>query len=688
MEEDEVVTPDSARAEAIEDQPESKTEVDPKAGELVSYVTGRFHKARDKRRFDEYRWITAYKNYRGIYGSDVQFTDTEKSRVFIKVTKTKVLAAYGQLIEVLFGKGDFPISIEPTQMPEGVSDAVHFDVQNVPEPTAPNGLPELKPGDTMQTLLERTGPLKDKLAPVEDKLKEGEGTTPSAITFHPAKVAAKRMEKTIHDQLTEAGANKQLRSAAFECAQFGTGIIKGPFAIDKEYPKWNEAGDYEPIVKLIPSTSYVSIWNFYPDPDGNNMEDVEYVIERHKMSRSKLRQLKNRPYFRSNAIDRAISYGEDYTEEDWEHQVEDSAENPVNERFEVLEYWGHVDVKQLQDLNVSIPKASRKLEQVSINAWVCNNQLLRLVINPYKPSYLPYHAFPYEVNPYSFFGVGVAENMNDTQDLMNGFMRMAVDNAALSGNVILEVDETMLVPGQSYDLYPGKQFRREGGQPGQSIHSIDIKNTSNENMQLFDKARVLADESTGLPSYAYGQTGIQGTGRTASGISMLMSAAHGSIRTVVKNVDDYLLNPLGKYFYYFNMQFSDDPDIKGDLEVKARGTESLMASEVRSQRLMQFLSIAMNPATAPFAKLDYLLREIAKSLDLDPDKTTNNLSDAALQAEILKKVMPQQELPPPQEGQEGAPANPSVADTQGTGNANVAIGGVNTPGEQGFTGNV
>ena len=45
-------------------------------------------------------------------------------------------------------------------------------------------------------------------------------------------------------------------------------------------------------------------------------------------------------------------------------------------------------------------------------------------------------AAPYELNPYGFFGVGIAENMDDTQTLMNGFMRMAVDNAVLSGNLI------------------------------------------------------------------------------------------------------------------------------------------------------------------------------------------------------------------------------------------------------------
>ena len=64
----------------------------------------------------------------------------------------------------------------------------------------------------------------------------------------------------------------------------------------------------------------------------------------------------------------------------------------------------------------------------------------RMVLNPFSLCvYLT--AVPYEHNPYSFFGVGIAENMDDTQTLMNGFMRMAIDNA-LSGNLIMEVDET------------------------------------------------------------------------------------------------------------------------------------------------------------------------------------------------------------------------------------------------------
>ena len=411
-----------------------------------------------------------------------------------------------------------------------------------------------------------------------------------------------------------------------------------------------------------------------------------------------MRALKMRPYFREEALDLAIQLGTSYEKKYWEDDMTDYSTYTSSERYEVLEFWGFVDADTLQQNGLDIPPELKDMDQLNANIWICNGEILRLVLNPFKPTRIPYYAVPYELNPYSFFGVGIAENMDDTQTLMNGFMRMAIDNAALSGNLIIEVDETNLVPGQDLSVYPGKVFRRQGGAPGQAIFGTKFPNVAGENMQLFDKARVLADESTGFPSFAHGQTGVSGVGRTASGISMLMSAANGSIRNVVKNIDDYLLAPIGKAFYSFNMQFDFDPDTKGDLEVKAQGTESLMANEVRSQRLMQFLQVASNPALAPFAKMDYIIREIAKAMELDPDKVTNSLQDASIQAEILKKFQAPPAPPPPPEGGGMPPQDPqqaplppagaNVQDTSGGGGSNIGMGTAPLPEEEGFSGNV
>ena len=674
---------------------EEKTEDERSYDSLVSYVEARYERAKTRRYSDEERWVQAYKNYRGIYGPDVQFTETEKSRVFIKVTKTKVLAAYGQLVDVLFSQNRFPIGVEPTALPDGVVDSVHVDPKEQEQEKAleqikdiygsPGDGNDLQPGDTTDTLTERLGPQKEELEDIEG-LKEGPGQTQTAVTFHPAMVAAKKMEKKIKDQLEESSATKHLRHSVFECVLFGTAVMKGPFALDKEYANWDDKGDYDPIVKTIPRVEYVSVWDFYPDPDAYNMEDATYTVERHRLTRPQLRALKKRPFFRSKAIDDAIKMGENYNQEWWEESLNDNevssdfggegyaSNNGDVERYEVLEFWGTIDKDIATIQNLEIPEKFLKDDEIQVNAWVCNGEILRFVINPFTPKRIPYVASPYELNPYSFFGVGLAENMDDTQTLMNGFMRLAVDNAVLSGNLLIEVDETNLAPGQDLTVYPGKIFRRQGGAPGQAIFGTKFPNVSSENMMLFDKARVLSDESSGLPSYSYGQTGVMGTGRTASGISMLMGAASNAIRTVIKNMDDYMLRPMGEALFAFNMQFDFDPEIKGDLEIRARGTESFMKNEVRSQRLISFLQIASSPVLAPFAKFPYIMREIAATMDLDVDKVTNNPEEAFRQAILLQQMQKKiiEENPQP------------AQDPTGAGGGTIGTGQAPAPGEQGF----
>ena len=130
MEEDEIfeneMAMDSIESQAVEDM-EKETYSDPLTGNIVGLVKDRYNKASTARETEEQRWVKAYRNYRGLYGPDVQFTSTEKSQVFVKVTKTKVLAAYGQIVDVLFGNNKFPISIDPTTLPEGAAESVHFE---------------------------------------------------------------------------------------------------------------------------------------------------------------------------------------------------------------------------------------------------------------------------------------------------------------------------------------------------------------------------------------------------------------------------------------------------------------------------------------------------------------------------------------------------------------------------------
>ena len=432
---------------------------------------------------------------------------------------------------------------------------------------------------------------------------------------------------------------------------------------------------------------YVSIWDLYPDPDARNMAEAEYTIQRHRLNRTQLRALKRRPHFRTESIELAIEQGPQYQREYWEDALDESNNSESPDRYEVLEYWGVLDAELAEQADIDLPEEMEDRDEVQVNVWVCNGQILRLVINPFTPTRIPYSAVPYELNPYGFFGIGVAENMEDTQLLMNGFMRMAVDNGALSGNLLIEIDETNLVPGQDLSVYPGKVFRRQAGAPGQAIFGTKFPNVSNELLMMFDKARQLSDEATGIPSYSHGVGGVMGVGRTASGMSMLMGAAAQNIKAVVRNLDDYLLAPLGKALFAFNMQFSfDQMYTKGDLSVTARGTESLMRNEIRSQRLLQFMQMTANQQMAPFVKYDFILRELAASMDLDEDKIMNDPREAMIQAKMMAEIQAMMPQPDPAQAAPAPGGAPSPQDPTGNGNGNIAPGSAPEPGAPGFTG--
>jgi hypothetical protein len=177
---------------------------------------------------------------------------------------------------------------------------------------------------------------------------------------------------------------------------------------------------------------------------------------------------------------------------------------------------------------------------------------------------------------------------------------------------------------------------------------------------------------------------------------MLLGASSLNVKTVIKNLDDFLLKPLGEAYFQWNMQFLEDTlDVKGDLEVKATGTNSLMQKEVRSQRLTMFLQTAQNPAVAPFVKISKLISELAYSLDLDPDEILNDPEEAAMMAQIIgmqnagqtngEATQPTGEQSA-MGGVQGAPQQPQDLGPTGTGGGNIGTGNVPAAGESEFSG--
>lgn len=689
---------------------------------LYGHVMERWAIAQRDRTVREEIDLDSWKNYRGEYSgkakealAEAQQRDPSSSDIFVKITKTKVLAAYGQLLEILEGDNRFPISIERTPVPDGIPSKVF--VERTETEYAEDKVIDVyghkgdgntvEPGATHNSLLTKSLKNMKSLITGDRAIKEGESPDQTtAMEIDPGKEAAAKMDKLIQDQLQETNALQHLEDSAFENTLFGTGILKGPFTSRVEVPNWTkndltQTMDYTPTERLSPKISWVSKWNLYPDPSAKNVDDCEFIIERHRINAPQLRKLADQPGFNASAVMSVLQGTPNHEREDWEEVLRDDSYLTENSRYNVLEFWGYIDTQLAAALNLEVSDVNK--HHVMVNAWVCNNEILKLSLNPLLPQRFPYHVVQFEKQAYQFWGIGVAENMDDVQQLMNGHMRMSVDNLRLAGSAVFEIDENILAPGQDMSIYPGKIFYKQNGAPGQGLHSISFNNTAGSHIQMYDKARQLADEKTGIPSYSHGQTGVTGTTRTASGMSMLMGAATLSTKTVTKNWD-VMLERLGEMMFSWNMQYNNElpeemQDVTmGDLMIKASGTSSFMQKEVRSQRLLQLMQIM---AQNPMFNMEWALKEIAKAMDLDPNDAINDPQAAALYAELMQKA--QQNVsqsdqgavsgsPSPSGPQSGngaqapnGPANPS--DPTGSGGGTIGTGTAPAPGESGFSAN-
>ena len=246
---------------------------------LVGIIKSRFGTAEDARKSSEKRWLSAYSNYRGLYKKGVKFRDSEKSRIFVKITKTKVLAAFGQLVDVIFGAGIFPIGISETKLPEGERKNAHLDTQN-PSPTleSPDNIGNrledetdnpydvgyegdgriLSAGETLGR--GEYSKTVEETAEESGMLVEGLNPNPQVFELSPAKKAARAMEKLIHDQIEESKGSSEIRNSLLEASLLGTGILKGPFNFNKKLNKWEMDEDnnrvYAPLEVRVPRIEF------------------------------------------------------------------------------------------------------------------------------------------------------------------------------------------------------------------------------------------------------------------------------------------------------------------------------------------------------------------------------------------------------------------------------------------------
>ena len=521
-----------------------------------------------------------------------------RSSVFVRLTSRYVDAGAAKLGEILLPIDDKAFSLSPTPIPDLIKGKA--DLSQVVH----NGVP----------LEKEDGPLTVKdLA--EEKM---------ALATKKAKAA----EKRIYDWMVQCQYPSEMRKVIFDAARVGVGVLKAP------YPKIIKGMSMTRNVlqiteQIMPAAKWVDVWNIFPDPAcGENIQDGDYIFERDYLSARQLRKLKDLDGYMSSQIDKVLKEGPGKNGVIHSGRPE---ETPNKHRFEVWYYYGSLKREEMercrQGSTVDIDK-----EEVYALVTLVNDSVIRATINPLDSGAFPYHAVPWQRRPGHWVGVGVSEQVQMPQRMVNAATRALLNNAGKSAGCQFVIDQGGIVPGDGrWTLLPDKIWYKVADAVSDDVRksftSIVIPNMTPQLMSIVEYAFRLAEESTSIPLITQGQSG-KTTPDTFGAAQLQNNNANQLLRSIGYAFDDYITEPVIRQYYEWLLLDPTIPeDEKGDFHIDAHGSVALVERAIQDQTIMQMAQMAKDPAFGVDPKKWFKL--MAKSKRLDPRELQYSDEDAA-----------------------------------------------------------
>lgn len=633
---------DAARMEA-----EQREQAQTRLSALGHSLMSEFSDAEKARALFELRWLDDLMQYRGQYPEDVRvrLKDTSSSQVFYRMTTTKVDTMVARLMDLLFPARSKNWSIAATPDPM-IPEAVIMEAVR----------PELeaKTAAFMQEAmqgLQAQGIAPDELA-VQKLQAQAQQQALSEINMDAVrrKIATERaesMETVIDDQLKEApagGSNggmnrpswqQNCKAVIHSACLYGMGVLKGPLvekrAVTRMTPvagedgtAWQEGAN----TVLAPYHEAVSLWNVYPDPGAVTPRELRFVWQVHLKTDKEVWDLSTFPGFDGAVISR---YLKDNPEGDaalsqWEAQLRTLNEGNtggayLNRRYRVYERWGYLTGQELRDSGNTV--ADDDLPKVfPANVWLLGDRVIKAMINPLEGVDIPYFFYPYKADETAFWPEGIACAIRAPQAGINAAVRATQDNAVMSSGPIIGVNMQALAEGEDPTDLQARRillFDRGGTNLDQAFRAVTVPSCIEHNLTLIKFWQEAADEMS-TPRFNSGDGRVSGAGETASGLSMLMGASNILLKDHVKDFDDHVTGPFIRSMYRWNMQWNPREDIKGDYEVTATGSQSLIAKEVRAQQIPGVMVMLQNPLFGNRIKEDELLKVALEQTDLPAER--------------------------------------------------------------------
>jgi hypothetical protein len=558
-----------------------------------------------------------------------------KSTAFVRLTSRYVDAGAAKISEVILSPSDKSFTMKPMPMDElveGMTDLtpVTQEGKTLQRHAKPN---EIQPGEQST----------NGLPPGRDLLTKD--LAEEAITLR-AKSAMKA-EARIYSWLLRAGYTREMRKVVFDAARIGVGILKGPFPekIRVMAVKKNTDRSVGLVIKekIVPTCRWVNPWFIYPDPAcGEDLHNADYIFERDGLSPKQVRKLKGLPGYLDHEIDRVLEAGPDKARIDSRAPNEKKNE----EQFETWYYYGRIPRSALEAGN---PDAAKRIPagETFVDAIVTmiNGRPIKVVLQTLDSGEGIYHSVPWMRRTGYWAGIGVAEQIQMPQRMINAATRAMLNNAGISGGPQIVIDQGAIKPvnGQWYLTSNKLWYKSNEGTTddvNKAFATYDIPNVVDQMMKIINYALRLAEESTSIPLITQGQSG-QTSPETFGATQLQNNNANQLLRNIGYSFDDHITEPFVHRCYEWLLLDPDVPDEeKQDFLIDAHGSSAMVERAIQDQTITQMFPALLTNAGAFGINPKRLFAQLWKMRHLNPAEVQNT-------PEEQQKIDSQQPPPPP-----------------------------------------
>ena len=494
--------------------------------------------------------------------------------IFINITGLKCRAAEAWLKDVLVNAADQPWTIEPTRIPE---------------------LPDYLKEQIFE-ILKREIMIRGYVDPMGDRSRVAalKKTAAKEVNKKAAEACAAMTDK-IQDQMQESGWRKVFEQLQSDIVTYPGGVLKGPIARNRRALKWN-GNELHAQSEVTIVAERVSPLDLYPSPEATNPQEANNIIELMRMTKAALYDCIGLPNFNDDALRLVIDEFEDGYH-DWVNHL-NSDVTPVGrswgdtETIDVLDFWGRVPGSVLEDWGLAVEDVDAQYE---CNAWLIDNYVVRALINPDPLGRRPYHVTSFNKLPGQFWGEGIPQLLRDVQRTANSAARALIRNMGVASGPTVEMNVDLLSEDENVpeNIEPWRIYHTKSATvPGASSQAIRYNvapSIANELMGIMNRFMAMADDFSGVPAYSYGSQ--QGAMRTMGGFSLQYGNALKGIKNVLSNMDRDCIEPIISQFWAYNMLYTDDPSIKADAKVVAKGSQGILQKEQAQARSIETLQV-------------------------------------------------------------------------------------------------